>query len=157
MNLCYKHVVKMPRCEDKTLLPRCSCHRHRWFMLPAEPAGYARGLYAAMREADAVGGSMIVIEASPETPEWAAVNDPAGGPTPVQVGQTVTVYNVMVMEQFASQTLKRTFGRIYFGALEPPVSAPASPGDVPSAGRGGESVGGAPGSRRTRGRVRAAR
>jgi len=51
---------------------------HRWFMLPAEPAGYARGLYAAMREADAVGGSMIVIEAIPETPEWAAVNDRLG-------------------------------------------------------------------------------
>lgn len=51
---------------------------HRWFMLPAEPAGYARGLYAAMRDADAVGGSMIVIEAIPETPEWAAVNDRLG-------------------------------------------------------------------------------
>lgn len=51
---------------------------HRWFMLPVDPAGYARGLYAAMREADAVGGSMIVIEAIPETPEWAAVNDRLG-------------------------------------------------------------------------------
>jgi L-threonylcarbamoyladenylate synthase len=51
---------------------------HHWVMLPAEPAGYARGLYAAMREADAAGGSMIVIEAIPETPEWAAVNDRLG-------------------------------------------------------------------------------
>lgn len=51
---------------------------HHWIMLPAEPAGYAQGLYAAMREADAAGGSMIVIEAIPETPEWAAVNDRLG-------------------------------------------------------------------------------
>lgn len=51
---------------------------HYWIMLPAEPAGYAQGLYAAMREADAAGGSMIVIEAIPETPEWAAVNDRLG-------------------------------------------------------------------------------
>ncbi len=51
---------------------------HRWVMLPADPAGYARGLYAAMREADAAGGAMIVIEAVPESAEWGAVNDRLG-------------------------------------------------------------------------------
>lgn len=51
---------------------------HRWTMLPADAAGYARGLYAAMREADAADGAMIVIEAVPETAEWSAVNDRLG-------------------------------------------------------------------------------
>ncbi|AOF80757.1 tRNA threonylcarbamoyl adenosine modification protein, Sua5/YciO/YrdC/YwlC family [Methyloversatilis sp. RAC08] len=48
---------------------------HQWSMLPADPEGYARGLYAALREADASGGAMIVIEATPEGVTWAAVND----------------------------------------------------------------------------------
>jgi L-threonylcarbamoyladenylate synthase len=51
---------------------------HHWTMLPAEPAGYARGLYAAMREADASGSVMIVIEATPEDSAWSAVNDRLG-------------------------------------------------------------------------------
>ncbi len=51
---------------------------HRWIMLPAEPDGYARGLYAAMREADASGCAMIVIEETPDRAEWAAVNDRLG-------------------------------------------------------------------------------
>lgn len=72
---------------------------------------------------------------------WAAVNQDS-----LTVGQSVTVYNVMLMEQFESKTLKRTFGRIYFGALEPPASAPTGPGNAPPAGRGGESVGAPPAS-----------
>ncbi|MBP6097464.1 MAG: threonylcarbamoyl-AMP synthase [Methyloversatilis sp.] len=51
---------------------------HCWIMLPADPAGYARGLYAAMREADASGSVMIVIEATPEDSAWSAVNDRLG-------------------------------------------------------------------------------
>jgi L-threonylcarbamoyladenylate synthase len=54
--------------------PLADCPHH-WTMLPAEPAGYARGLYAALREADASGGAMIVIEATPEDAAWSAVND----------------------------------------------------------------------------------
>lgn len=78
--------------------------------------------------------------------EWAAVNDPSGGPTPVQVGQSVTVYNVMVMEQFASQTLKRTFARIYFGSTDPNAGAGTSgaagvPGGDPTAGAAMPGVG----------------
>ncbi|HEY9192759.1 MAG TPA: L-threonylcarbamoyladenylate synthase [Methyloversatilis sp.] len=51
---------------------------HSWIMLPADPAGYARGLYAAMREADASGAAMIVIEATPDDGAWSAVNDRLG-------------------------------------------------------------------------------
>ncbi|WP_306478062.1 L-threonylcarbamoyladenylate synthase [Methyloversatilis sp.] len=54
--------------------PLADCPHH-WSMLPADPAGYARGLYAALREADASGGAMIVIEATPEAGPWSAVND----------------------------------------------------------------------------------
>lgn len=62
---------------------------------------------------------------------WAAVNN-----EPLTLGKPVTVYNVMLMENFQSPTLSRTFARIYFGALEPPGSAPqgqagAAPGAMP--------------------------
>ncbi len=66
---------------------------------------------------------------------WAAVNE-----APLSVGQEVIVYNAFPMEQFASQTLGRTFDRIYFGALEPvggavAGSAPATlgPAGAPAA------------------------
>ena len=52
---------------------------------------------------------------------WTAVNQAT-----LLVGATVTVYNVMLMEQFASPTLKRTFARIYFGSLVPVESSPSS-------------------------------
>lgn len=54
--------------------PLADCPHH-WTMLPADPAGYARGLYAALREADASGRAMIVIEATAEDLAWSAVND----------------------------------------------------------------------------------
>ena len=54
--------------------PLADCPHH-WTMLPAEPAGYARGLYAALRAADASSSAMIVIEATPEDAAWSAVND----------------------------------------------------------------------------------
>lgn len=49
---------------------------------------------------------------------WAAVNQ-----TPLAIGTPVTVSNVMLMEQFESKSLKRTFERIYFGALGAPGAA----------------------------------
>jgi len=52
-------------------------------VLPNDPAGYARGLYAAMRDIDAALASLpaspqataILIELPPDRPEWAAVRD----------------------------------------------------------------------------------
>ncbi len=52
---------------------------------------------------------------------WTAVNQ-----SKLVVGETVTVYNVLPMEQFVSPTLKRTFDRIYFGSTEPVAPAPAA-------------------------------
>jgi hypothetical protein len=45
---------------------------------------------------------------------WTAVNE-----AKLEIGATVTVYNVLPMEQFASPTLNRTFATIYFGSLQP--------------------------------------
>lgn len=44
-------------------------------MLPADPAGYAHALYAAMRELDGVGAELIVVEAVPGGEGWLAVAD----------------------------------------------------------------------------------
>ncbi len=49
---------------------------------------------------------------------WAAVNE-----APLTVGASITVNNVMVMEDFESPTLGRTFDRIYFGSLNAPDDA----------------------------------
>ena len=46
---------------------------------------------------------------------WVAVLE-----APLTVGAQVTVYNALLMEQFESKTLKRTFDRIYFGSLDAP-------------------------------------
>lgn len=48
---------------------------HVWRMLPANPKGYAREIYAALREMDHAGVDLIVLEALPEGPTWAAVAD----------------------------------------------------------------------------------
>lgn len=45
------------------------------FVLPASTDGYAHGLYAALRSADAVGADIILVEAPPGGPAWQGVND----------------------------------------------------------------------------------
>ena len=46
-----------------------------WLRMPREPQGYAQRLYAALRELDGAGCELILVEAPPETAEWAAVRD----------------------------------------------------------------------------------
>ena len=43
--------------------------------LPSEPEGYARGLYAGLRELDQAGNELIIVEDIPEDAAWAAVAD----------------------------------------------------------------------------------
>jgi L-threonylcarbamoyladenylate synthase len=43
--------------------------------LPADAEGYARGLFAALHDADAAGLDALVIEAVPDAPAWWAVAD----------------------------------------------------------------------------------
>jgi len=46
-----------------------------WRELPADPRGYGRALYAALRELDALGARRIVVESVPDGDAWAAVSD----------------------------------------------------------------------------------
>jgi L-threonylcarbamoyladenylate synthase len=46
----------------------------RWLRMPANPEGYARDLYGALRELDLL-GRPILVEAPPTSPAWEAVND----------------------------------------------------------------------------------
>ena len=76
------------------------------------PGGTITG---TVRERIPVGPYVYVrLETNGGDDVWTAVNE-----APMKVGDAITVHNVMLMEQFQSQTLKRTFARIYFGALRP--------------------------------------
>lgn len=46
-----------------------------WCTLPDDPAGFARGLYASLRQLDRCGAEQLLIEAVPSTPGWLAVAD----------------------------------------------------------------------------------
>ena len=86
-----------------------------------DPGGLLRGV---VQEQIAVPPYVYLRLETRRGETWAAVAE-----APVQVGDSVTVFNAMAMEQFTSTTLQRTFERIWFGALEPPAngvhSAPA--------------------------------
>ncbi len=55
--------------------PRAPIPAQALRQLPADPDGYARGFYAALRELDAGGNELIVVEDIPAEPAWAAVAD----------------------------------------------------------------------------------
>ena len=44
-------------------------------LLPDTPEGYARALYAALRELDQAGNDIILVETIPASPAWAAIAD----------------------------------------------------------------------------------
>ena len=46
-----------------------------WLRMPREPEAYARKLYGALRELDSAECEEILVEAPPQTAEWAAVRD----------------------------------------------------------------------------------
>ena len=41
----------------------------------SDPATYGRALYAELRRLDKLGGSRILVESVPESPQWDAVRD----------------------------------------------------------------------------------
>ncbi len=53
----------------------CASERLTWRQMPAQPAGYGRSLYAALRELDRAGAQRILVEAVPVDEIWAAVAD----------------------------------------------------------------------------------
>lgn len=89
----------------------------------AAPGAPGSTLTGTVREQIPVGPYVYLRLETERGEEWAAVNQ-----APVTEGDVVTVYNVMVMEQFPSQTLKRTFARISFGSLDPNAGAGTSAG-----------------------------
>ena len=48
---------------------------HAQRLLPADPAGYAYGLYAALRDMDQTGSGLILVETPPQDADWLGVND----------------------------------------------------------------------------------
>jgi hypothetical protein len=44
-------------------------------VMPAATAGYARALYANLRQLDAAGADVILVETPPDSPPWAAEMD----------------------------------------------------------------------------------
>ncbi|OFA02456.1 L-threonylcarbamoyladenylate synthase [Duganella sp. HH101] len=44
-------------------------------LLPSDPAGYAYGLYAALRDMDQTGSDLILVETPPQDAAWLGVND----------------------------------------------------------------------------------
>jgi len=47
----------------------------RWRVAPGDARTYAHDLYATLRELDAQGCELLIVEAPPATPEWEAVHD----------------------------------------------------------------------------------
>jgi hypothetical protein len=62
---------------------------------------------------------------------WAAVPT-----TPVKKGAAVTIGNPMVMQNFESKTLKRTFDKIVFGQIVDPTALAAAPASASPHGAG---------------------
>ena len=46
-----------------------------WLRMPRDAEGYARRLYAALREADGAACAAILVESPPDEPAWQAVRD----------------------------------------------------------------------------------
>jgi L-threonylcarbamoyladenylate synthase len=74
-----RDVVRAARAEEKTVgglvLARPTTEMDHIHSMPADPAGYARELYAALHRLDDLGCGLIVVEAVPDVPAWAGVRD----------------------------------------------------------------------------------
>lgn len=66
---------------------------------------------------------------------WAAVEK-----APVKVGAQVSIYNPMVMRNFESKSLKKSFDQIVFGSLDDPGKHGAAGADNPHAATGAVAV-----------------
>jgi hypothetical protein len=75
---------------------------------------------------DAAGYTYLRLK-TPAGETWAAVNQ-----QPVQKGAKVTLENTMVMRNFESRALKKTFSSIVFGNLQGSTAPAATPMPMPS-------------------------
>ena len=109
------------------------------------PQGQAAAAVPGAAQGDALAGRVVeCIQASPysylrlQTAKgevWAAI--PAAVLDP---GTEVTVANPMLMANFESKTLKRTFPEIYFGTAATPAGTVARPGHPAAPSPAGEPV-----------------
>jgi L-threonylcarbamoyladenylate synthase len=60
---------------DAIYVVRAPLPGRRALVLPADPAGYARALYSALRAADDLGAAALWVEEAPEGEAWAAARD----------------------------------------------------------------------------------
>lgn len=78
LRLVEAHELGAPRADQAVLAlehtPNSGGFAH-WLALPEEPLAYARGLYAALRQLDAVGATEILVQRPPAGPAWAAIHD----------------------------------------------------------------------------------
>ena len=65
-------------CGQSELAQKVQAKARRCIVAPADVAGYAHVLYAAMHDLDACGAKRILVQAPPSAPAWAAVNDRLG-------------------------------------------------------------------------------
>ncbi len=65
-----ERVAVLARCDPPHGAPHLV-----WVKAPEDPAGFARELYAHLRQLDRAGCSVILVEKPPPTPEWDAVLD----------------------------------------------------------------------------------
>ncbi len=74
-------VLEELNCDGRTVAllahssSSASVAAHSWCLLPDEAEGFARGFYAALRDLDRENHQIIVVEAVPNSPEWAAIAD----------------------------------------------------------------------------------
>ncbi len=66
-------IIALGSPADGTSAPRAG--RIEWRSLPADPAAYAREIYACLRELDERGLDLILLEVPPDTAPWEAVRD----------------------------------------------------------------------------------
>jgi hypothetical protein len=93
---------------------------------PATAPAQANGLTGTLLERiDASPYSYLRLKTA-QGEVWAAVPE-----AKVEKGTEVTVVSPMLMNQFESKTLKRTFAEIYFGTLGTPGAAAPAPGANP--------------------------
>ena len=89
----------------------------------ATPAGDQPAVRGKVLEAKDVGGYTYLRLQTKDGETWAAVNK-----TAVTTGDQVTIEGAMVMENFESKALQKTFDRIVFGVLHGGSAAAAAGG-----------------------------
>jgi hypothetical protein len=103
---------------------------------PGAPAAPVKGEVLEVREAAPYTYLRLKTR---EGETWAAVMT-----VPVKKGAQVTIDNPMVMKNFESKSLKKTFDTIVFGTIADPNAPAAAAKSSPQAAMGGAQAGGAP-------------